>query len=109
MKKKLKCRCRSLGRIHPSDLCGGHLDPRIKPKPPELRSREWHYKQGLSLVMGVAAGYDGYNPNSAKQMRKLVADLVEVAAKAWKDEPLWFKDDGNGKMVPSYRLPKKMK
>ena len=48
-----------------------------------------YYIDALELITVIALGYDGYNPSSAPQMRKLVNDLVEVAEKALKKETIW--------------------
>ena len=60
-------------------------------------SKEWkfkNYRDGLSAVVGIAAGYDGYNPKDAKQMKGLVAELAQVAADALLDKPIFINTKG---------------
>lgn len=62
------------------------------------RTNAWkhrNYYDALSTIPAIAAGYDGYNPKSAKQMRKLILDLVEVAAMALKNKAIMVDVSGD--------------
>lgn len=50
-----------------------------------------YYKDMLELISAVAYHYDGYNPNSAKQMRELVDELKNMANDALNHKTLYIK------------------
>jgi len=48
-----------------------------------------YYRDMLNTISLVAFGYDGFNPNSAKQMRELVDELKKMADDALGHEKLY--------------------
>ena len=58
-----------------------------------------YYKEALTLINLVAIDYDGYNPNSAKQMRELVVEMAQMARDAINHKKLWIKIKGNNEKI----------
>ncbi len=50
-----------------------------------------YYRDMLELIAAVAYRYDGYNPNSAKQMKELVDELRKMATDALNHKKLYAK------------------
>jgi len=48
-----------------------------------------YYRDQLVNINAVAIGFDGYNPNSAKQMRELVIEMAQMARDALNHEKLY--------------------
>ena len=49
-----------------------------------------YYKDQLTNINMVAIDYDGYNPNSAKQMRELVVEMSQMAEDALNHNKLYI-------------------
>ena len=52
-----------------------------------------NYVDALSTICAMQVGWDGYNPNSAKQMRGLMMDMVEVAGRGINGQPVFLTGD----------------
>ena len=48
-----------------------------------------YYKDALKNIYAVALDYDGFNINSAKQMKELVDDLMKMASDALQHKKLY--------------------
>lgn len=55
-----------------------------------------YYKDVLSNIEAIGKDYDGFNPNSAKQMKHLVDDLVKLAANALAGKPQYISPKEKG-------------
>ncbi len=55
-----------------------------------------YYRDMLELISMVAVRYDGYNPNSAKQMKELVDELKNMANSALNHKKLYVQSDDKG-------------
>jgi len=49
-----------------------------------------YYRDQLVTIVAVGGDYDGYDPNSAKQMRGLVDELVAMAQQALDHKKLYI-------------------
>jgi len=57
------------------------------------RTKEWNfrnYKDALEVICAVIVGWDGYNPDDAKQMRELAIELSDIASNALKEKPVFL-------------------
>ena len=50
-----------------------------------------YYRDVLVNIRAVAIDYDGFNPNSSKQMRELIDDISDMAKQALNHEKLYVR------------------